>query len=159
MALHKVSRGQNSRQQYPALQDRASVASSSSRYEMTESEKGVVWKCDHDLRNVTESNADSPQLRICQNHRRFSLSFRYLPIVLQKPLLLREANHSEPILLVKVDRPPRIPPSSDQNRIIRQPPQMSQQLRSNPALLPAAPHIRVSDESHILDLLNAHNAH
>src|SRR6202011_6113675 len=108
MALHKHSRGQNSRQQYPALQVRASVASSSSRYEITESEKGVVWKCDHDLGNVPDSNADSPQLRICQNHRRFSLSFRYLPIILQKPILLREANYSEPILLVKVYRPRRI---------------------------------------------------
>src|ERR1700730_16990144 len=62
------------------------------------------------------------------------------------------------MLLIKPDRPYRIRPRSDQHRTLRQFPQMTQQLRSDSSLLADGADVGVTNQSHVLDLLDAHHA-
>src|SRR5260370_30013109 len=100
-----------------------------------------------------------PPPRIGENHGRFDLPFRHGPVLSEKTVLLPGANDSKAMLFVKADRPYRIRPGSDQYRTWRQLPQMSQQVRSNSSLLAAGGDVGVPNQSHILDLLNAHHTY
>ena len=60
------------------------------------------------------------------------------------------------MLLVESDGPPRIRPGPNKQRARRQRPQVCQQLAADPLSLPGRAHIGVSDQGHILDVLDAH---
>jgi hypothetical protein len=100
-----------------------------------------------------------PPSRIRENHGRFNLPFRHGPVPSEKAVFHLGANDLKAMPFVKVDRPHRIRPGSDQHGARRQLPQMRQQLRSNSPLLVAGGDVRVPNQSHILDLLKAHHAY